>query len=102
MKVPLVAVWKQVVRETCCSGRAVGVEVSTAVVLNLGSIGPQGLWVRRRGILSNKSKRNKIHDTYFVFPNNKGSINACMEIVGFSTSNKVKNHCSRDSAGKGV
>ena len=25
----------------------------------------------------------------------EGSMNACMELVGFSTSNKVKNHCSR-------
>ena len=24
----------------------------------------------------------------------EGSMNACMELVGFSTSNKVKNHCS--------
>ena len=25
----------------------------------------------------------------------EGSMNACMELVGFSTSNKVKNHCFR-------
>ena len=27
----------------------------------------------------------------------EGSMNACMELVGFSTSNKVKNHCLRVS-----
>ena len=32
---------------------------------------------------------------YFIFPTMKGSMNACMELVGFSTSNKVKNHCSK-------
>ena len=32
---------------------------------------------------------------YFSFPTMKGSMNACMELVGFSTSNKVKNHWSR-------
>ena len=29
---------------------------------------------------------------HFIFPTTKGSMNACMELVGFSTSNKVKNH----------
>ena len=47
--------------------------------------------VRWQEILSNKSKNNKIHDTHFFFPTTKGSMNACMELVGFSTSNKVKN-----------
>ena len=70
-----------------------------AVVLNLGSIEPQGLGesvsgIQRQEILSNKSKINKIHDTHFIFPTPKGSINACMELVGFSISNEVKNHCS--------
>ena len=44
--------------------------------------------------MSNKSKK-KIHDTNFNFATTKGSMNACMELVGFSTSNKVRNHCSR-------
>ena len=29
---------------------------------------------------------------HFIFATMKGSMNACMELVGFSTSNKVKNH----------
>ena len=29
---------------------------------------------------------------HFIFPTMKGSMNACMEFLGFSTSNKVKNH----------
>ena len=66
------------------------------LVLNHGSIEPQGLGesvsgVRRQEILSNKSEKNKIHDTHFIFATTKGSMNACMELVGFSTSNKVKN-----------
>lgn len=32
--------------------------------------------------------------SYFIFPIKKGSVNAHMKLVGFSTSNKVKNHCS--------
>ncbi len=31
---------------------------------------------------------------HFVLPTTKGSMNACMELVGFSVSSKVKNHCS--------
>ena len=67
------------------------------MVLNLGWIYPQefgesALGVRRQEILSNKSKKNKIHDMHFIFATMKGSMNACMELVGFSTSNKVKNH----------
>ena len=30
----------------------------------------------------------------------EGSMNACMELVGFSTSNKVKNHCLKETASK--
>ena len=30
-----------------------------------------------------------------MFPIMKGSMNACMELVGFGTSNKFKNHCYR-------
>ena len=29
--------------------------------------------------------------SYFIFPIKKGSVNAHMKLVGFSTSNKVKN-----------
>ena len=68
------------------------------VVLNLGSIETQGFGesvsgVRQQEIFSNKSKKDKILDTHFIFPTTQGSINACMELVGFSTSDKVKNHC---------
>ena len=28
----------------------------------------------------------------FIFQTTNGSMDACMELVGFSTSNKVKNH----------
>jgi len=71
-----------------------------AVVLNLGSIKPQGFGesvsgVQRQEILSNKSKKNIIHATHFIFATTKGSMNACMELVGFSTSSKVKNHWYR-------
>ena len=70
------------------------------VVLNWSSIEPQGFGesvsgVQRQEILSNKSKKNKIYDTHFIFPTTKGLMNACMELVGFSTSNKVKSHCSK-------
>ena len=46
--------------------------------------------VRRQEILSNKNKINKIHDTHFIFPTVKGLMNVSMELVGFSTSSKVK------------
>ena len=74
------------------------------MVLNQGSIEPQGFGEsvsrgRRKDILSNKTKKNKIHGTHFIFPTTKGSMNACMELVGFNTSNKVKNHCRGTHAG---
>ena len=31
--------------------------------------------------------------SYFNCPITKGSVNALMKLAGFSTSNKVKNHC---------
>ena len=70
-----------------------------SVVLNLGSIEPQGFGetvsgVRQQEILSNESKKNKFM-THFIFPITKGSMNAFIEFFGFSTSNKVKNHCPR-------
>ena len=75
-----------------------------AVVLNLGAIEPQGfgesvLGVQWQVILSNKSKKNIIHDTHFIFPTTKGSINAWWtdELAWFSTLNKVKNHWYRRS-----
>ena len=63
---------------------------SKSVVLNLGSIEPQGFGesvsaVQWHAILSNKYKKYKYHDTHFIFPTTKGSMNACMEIVGFCT-----------------
>lgn len=33
----------------------------------------------------------------FYFSLKRGSVNAHMKLVGFGTSNKVKNHCSRRS-----
>ena len=33
--------------------------------------------------------------SYFIFPITKGSVNVLIKLPGFSTSNKVKNHCSR-------
>ena len=53
-----------------------------AVVLNLGLIELQGFGElvsgdRRQEILSNKSKKNKIHDTHFIFPTNEG-FDECM------------------------
>ena len=52
------------------------------MVLNLGSIEPQGFGesvsgVRRQEILSNKSKKNIIHDTHFIFSNYEG-FDECM------------------------
>jgi len=72
------------------------------VVLNLGSIEPQGFGesvsgVRPQEILNNNSKINKIQDTHFIFQTTNGLMNACMELVGFSNSNKVKNHWSNSS-----
>ena len=72
---------------------------SVAVVFNLGLIELQGFsesvsGVRQQDILSNKSKLNKIHDTYFICPTIKSSMNACMELVGFSTSINANNHCN--------
>ena len=57
------------------------------MVLNLVSIESKGCGeivsgVRRQEILSNK---NKIQDTHFIFPTTKGSMNACMKLVGFHT-----------------
>ena len=70
------------------------------VVLNQVSIEPQRFGesvsgVRRQAILSNKSTKNEIYATHIIFPTTKGSMNGSRELVGFSTSNKIKNHCSR-------
>ena len=54
---------------------------------------------RRQEILSNKTKKI-IHNTHFILPITKGSINAWIKLVGFSTSNRVKNHCSSPLDGK--
>ena len=67
------------------------------MVLNLGSIELLGFGelvsgVRQYEILIDENKINKIHDAHSIFPTTKGSMNACMELVGFSTSNKVNNH----------
>ena len=34
----------------------------------------------------------------FIFPITKGSVNALMKLAGFSTSNKVKNHCPNQNS----
>ena len=84
-------------------------QLSSSVVLNLGSIEPQGFgesvsWVRRQEILSNESRKNKIHNTHFIFATTKGSMNAYMEHVGFSNSNKVNGITTgiRDDSVKGT
>ena len=59
-------------------------------------------WVSSRSSAIKKFwaiKINKIHDTNFIFATTKGSMNICMELVGFSTSNKVKNHSSIERPG---
>jgi len=38
-----------------------------------------------------------LNKSYFIFPITKGSDYLLMKLAGFSTSNKVKNHCSRQS-----
>ena len=63
-----------------------------AVVLYLGSIEHQGFGesvsvIRRQEILSNKSK---IHGTHFIFITTKGSMNACVELVGFSIFKRLR------------
>ena len=65
------------------------------VVLKLGSIEPQGFGesvsgVRRQEILSNKSKINEIHIAHFIFQSTKGSMNAFVELVGFSTATRLR------------
>ena len=60
------------------------------VVLNLGLIEPQGfggLGVRWFWIW-------RIKKAHFIFPTTKGSMNACMELVGSSSSKNIKNHCT--------
>ena len=69
------------------------------MVLKLGSIEPQGFGESNSGDLNNKGKINKIHDTHHIFATTKGSMNECMELVGFSTSNQVKNHLSNGTNG---
>ena len=74
------------------------------VVLNLGSIEPQELGesvseVPRQEILSNRNKINKIHDTHFIFSTTKRSMNACMELVGFSTSIRLRTTALKGGTG---
>ena len=71
-----------------------------ALVLNQDSIKPRGLVSQFQGFDGKrfwviKVKKYINHNTHFILPTKKGSTNACMEFVGFSTSNKVKNHWSR-------
>ena len=58
------------------------------------------LFFWQEGIFSNKNKIYKIHDIYFIFPTTKGYVNACMELVGLSTFNNVKNHWSTECHSK--
>ena len=32
---------------------------------------------------------------HYIFPTTKGPMNACMELVGLNTYNRVKNHCNK-------
>ena len=43
---------------------------------------------------TNKIYTYVLKKSYFVFPITKGSVNSLMKLAGFSTSNKVMNHCS--------
>ena len=69
---------------------------SYIVILRSPYLGGSWLWfgesvlgVRRfGGLLGNMKKKKSI----LHFPTTKGSLNACMELVGFSASNKDKNH----------
>ena len=44
-------------------------------------------------LCTNKIYTYVLKKSYFIFPNTKGSVNALMKLAGFSTSNKVNNHC---------
>ena len=44
-------------------------------------------------LCTNKIYTYVLKKSYFIFPITKGSVNALMKLAGFSTSNKVKNHC---------
>ena len=45
-------------------------------------------------LCTNKIYTYVLKKPYFIFPITKGSVNALMKFAGFSTSNKVTNHCS--------
>ena len=47
-------------------------------------------------LCTNKIYTYVLKKSYFIFPITKGSVNAVMKLAGFSTSNKVKNHCPRE------
>ena len=44
-------------------------------------------------LCTNKIYTYVLKEPYLMFPITKGSVNALMKLAGFSTSNKVKNHC---------
>ena len=46
-------------------------------------------------VCTNKIYTYVLKKSYFIFPITKGSVNALVKLAGFSTSNKVKNHCCR-------
>ena len=46
-------------------------------------------------LCTNKIYTYVLKKSYLIIPIMKGSVNALMELAGFSTSNKVKNHCVR-------
>ena len=46
-------------------------------------------------LCTNKIYTYVLKKSYFIFPITKGSVIALMKHAGFSTSNKVKNHCTR-------
>ena len=43
----------------------------------------------------NKIYTYVLKQSYLIFPITKGSVNVLMKLAGFSTSNKVRNHCSK-------
>ena len=46
-------------------------------------------------LCTNKIYTYVLKKSYFIFPITKGLVHALMKLAGFSTSNKVKNHCFR-------
>ena len=46
-------------------------------------------------LCTNKIYTYVLKKSYFIFLITKGLVNALLKLAGFSTSNNVKNHCTR-------